>query len=544
MTRADGPWAANEVAARLGELGLPMPVSELAARDWDAVVVGGGHNGLTAAAYLARSGRSVLVLERRERVGGAATLERPFADQRFVISPCAYVVGLLDDTVIRELELERRGLRYWMADPNLWVPFPDGTSFGQWLDDSRTQANLEELGLSKRDIEGYWAYEELFDEARRRLRKGARDTWVGDAPTRAEIEELVGGDRAMIDLLFEASIADVLDEHIADERLKTALFGQGIIGTWGGPHEPGTASIKLMHYQGDMSGEGPLWGYVEGGMGMVSFAIADAAREAGAVIACGVPVAEIVPGEGVTLEDGTSIRAATVVCNADPKRLLSMLDGHELDASYRERLERWKVRSPVVKFNAALERLPDWTAAPGESWPAQATIDVTGSMDDAQRAFEACARGEPAVEFGEIYIQTGYDPSPAPEGKHLLSVFGQYAPYSLSNGGWDSRRDEVGRQFIELIERFAPGFEDRLVDYEVLGPPDIESRIGLTGGNIFQGEVTPDQMWEGRLSSRTPVPGLYLCGAATHPAGSVIALNGRNAAAAALADAGVALAAA
>jgi phytoene dehydrogenase-like protein len=544
MTRADGPWAANEVAARLGELGLPMPASELAAREWDAVVVGGGHNGLTAAAYLARAGRSVLVLERRERVGGAATLERPFADQRFVISPCAYVVGLLDDTVIRELELERRGLRYWMADPNLWVPFPDGTSFGQWLDDSRTQANLEELGVSKRDIEGYWAYEELFDEARRRLRKGARDTWVGDAPTRAEIEELVGGDRAMIDLLFEASIADVLDEHIADERLRTALFGQGIIGTWGGPHEPGTASIKLMHYQGDMSGEGPLWGYVEGGMGMVSFAIADAAREAGAVIACGVPVAEIAPGEGVTLEDGTSIRAATVVCNADPKRLLSMLDGHEIDASYRDRLERWKVRSPVVKFNAALERLPEWTAAPGESWPAQATIDLTGSMDDAQSAFEACARGEPAVEFGEIYIQTGYDPSPAPEGTHLLSVFGQYAPYSLSQGTWDSRRDEVGRQFIDLIERFAPGFEDRLVDYDVLGPPDIESRIGLTGGNIFQGEVTPDQMWEGRLSARTPVPGLYLCGAATHPAGSVIALNGRNAAAAALADAGAALAAA
>jgi phytoene dehydrogenase-like protein len=544
MTPGDGPWAANDVAASLGELGLPMPVSELAARDWDAVVVGGGHNGLTAAAYLARAGRSVLVLERRERIGGAATLERPFADQRFVISPCAYVVGLLDDTVIRELELERRGLRYWMADPNLWVPFPDGTSFGQWLDDSRTQASLEELGVSKRDIEGYWAYEELFDEARRRLRKGARDTWVGDAPSRAEIEELVGGDRAMIDLLFEASIADVLDEHIADERLKTALFGQGIIGTWGGPHEPGTASIKLMHYQGDMSGEGPLWGYVEGGMGMVSFTIADAAREAGAVIACGVPVAEIVPGEGVTLEDGTSIRAATVVCNADPKRLLSMLDGHEVDRSYRDRLERWKVRSPVVKFNAALERLPEWTAAPGESWPAQATIDVTGTMDEAQRAFEACARGEPAVEFGEIYIQTGYDPSPAPEGKHLLSVFGQYAPYSLSEGTWDSRRDEVGRQFIDLIERFAPGFEDLLVDYEVLGPPDIESRIGLTGGNIFQGEVTPDQMWEGRLSARTPVPGLYLCGAATHPAGSVIALNGRNAAAAALADAGVALAAA
>jgi phytoene dehydrogenase-like protein len=544
VTPGIGDVARNDIAAALGEVGLPMPVSELAARDWDAVVIGGGHNGLTAAAYLARAGRSVLVLERRERLGGACTLERPFADERYVVSPCAYVVGLLDDVVIRELELERRGLRYWMADPNLWVPFDDGSSFGQWLDDSRTQANLEQLGVSKRDIAGYWAYEELFDEARRRLRKGARDTWLGDSPTRAEIEELVGGDRAMIDLLFEASIAEVLEAHVDDERLQTALFGQGIIGTWGGPREPGTASIKLMHFQGDMTGEGPLWGYVEGGMGMVSFAIADAAREAGAVLACGVPVAEIVPGEGVTLDDGTSIGAGTVVCNADPKRTLTMLDGHEIDAPFRERLERWKVRSPVVKFNAALERLPDWTAAPGDEWPARATIDLTGTMDDAQRAFEACERGEPAVGFGEIYIQTGYDRSPAPEGRHLLSVFGQYAPYTLAEGTWDSRREDVARQFIDLIDRFAPGFEDRLVDYEVLGPPDIEARIGLTGGNIFQGEVTPDQMWEGRLPARTPVPGLYICGAATHPAGSVIALNGRNAAAAVLADAGVALAAA
>ena len=532
----------NEIAARLGEVGLPEPVGELAKRDWDVVVVGGGHNGLTAAAYLARAGDRVLVLERRERLGGAATLERPFSDERFVISPCAYVVGLLDEVVIDELELRRRGLRHWVADPNLWVPFEDGTAFGQWLDDERTQRDLERLGVSKRDIEGYWAYEELFDEVRKRLRKGARDTWIGDTPTRSEIEEILGGEREMIDLLFEASIADVMDAHFSDERLRTALFGQGIIGTWGGPFDPGTASIKLMHYQGDLDGKGPVWGYVEGGMGMISFAIADAAREAGAVLACGVPVASIEPTEGVTLEDGTRIRARTVISNADPKVTLRLLDDADVDAGYRRRLCDWKVRSPVVKFNATLERLPSWTAAPGESWPARATIDATGTMAEAQAAFEACERGEPAVAFGEIYIQTGYDPSPAPEGKHLMSVFGQYAPYELAGGGWDARRDEVGRQFIDLIARFAPDIEDCLGEHEVLGPPDIESRIGLTGGNIFQGEVTPDQMWEGRLSPRTPVPGVYLCGAATHPAGSVIALNGRNAAAAVLADAGMDLA--
>ena len=311
-----------------------------------------------------------------------------------------------------------------------------------------------------------------------------------------------------------------------------------MIGTWGGPHEPGTASIKLMHYQGDLEGQGPVWGYVEGGMGMVSFAIADAAQAAGAQIACGVPVARILPGEGVETEDGTILHADHVLCNADPKAALGMLDGAEVPAAYRDRLEAWKIRSPVVKFNASLSRLPSWTAAPGAAWPAHATIDVTTGLEGAQRAFERCAAGEPAVGFGEIYIQTGYDPSPAPPGGHLMSVFGQYAPYEISDGDWESRRTDVHDQFVSLISRFAPDIEDCLQDSEVLGPPDIESRIGLTGGNIFQGEVTPDQMWEGRLSARTRVAGLYLCGAATHPAGSVIALNGRNAAAALLHDLG------
>jgi phytoene dehydrogenase-like protein len=510
----------NEIAARLGEVGLPEPLSELAARDWDAVVVGGGHNGLTAAAYLARAGSSVLVLERRERLGGACTLERPFPDGRFVVSPCAYVVGLLDELVISELDLRRRGFQCFVADPNLWVPFEDGTSFGQWLDDERTERNLRNLGVVPKDIEGYWAYEHLFDEIRRKLRTGARDTWVGETPTRAEIEELLGGEQTMLDVVFSASIAEVLDDHMSDQRLKDALFGQGVIAAYGGPKDAGTASIKLMHYQGDLEGQGPVWGYVQGGMGMVSFALAD-----------------VEPEVGVVLEDGTRIRASTVLCNADPKVALSLLEGQDVPADYRRRLEDWKVCSPVVKFNAALNALPNWTAAPGETWPARATIDVTGGLEEAQRAFEACERGEPAVGFGEVYLQTGYDATPAPAGKHLLSVFGQYAPYDLAEGPWDSRREEVARQFIDLIDRFAPGFDECIEAYEVLGPPDIEQRIGLTGGNIFQGEVSPDQMWEHRLTPRTPVPGLYFCGAATHPCGSVIALNGRNAAMAVMADA-------
>jgi phytoene dehydrogenase-like protein len=524
------------VSDTLGKVGLPMPVADLAAKTWDVVVVGGGHNGLTAAAYLARAGKRVLVLEARDRLGGACTLEQPFADDRYVISPCAYVVGLLDENVIRDLELTRRGLEVFVADPQMWVPFDDGTAFGQWMDEERTLQGLVELGLPAKEIDGYAAYEKFFDDMRIKLRKGPRDSWQGDSPTRPELEEMLGN-QAMIDALFEASIEEVLDDFVTDRKLKDALFGQGVIGTFAGPKDPGTASVKLMHYQGDLEGNGPVWGYVKGGMGMISFAIAEAAIDAGAVIAAGVPVGEILPGEGVRLEDGTLIRATTVVSNADPKRMLAMVTADAVPPAYRARIEQWDMRSPVVKFNAALTRLPSWTAAPGETFMARGTVDVTGGLEAAQEAFASCVRGEPAVGFGEIYVQTLHDPSPAPPGKHLLSVFGQYAPYNL-NGGWDARRDEVGRQFIDLIARFAPDIEDCLESYEVLGPPDIEARVGLTGGQIFQGDVRPSQMWDNRLTPRTPIEGVYLCGAATHPAGSVVATNGKNAAAAVLKDLG------
>jgi phytoene dehydrogenase-like protein len=335
-------------------------------------------------------------------------------------------------------------------------------------------------------------------------------------------------------VLFEESIAETLDRYVADERLKHALFGQGVIGSFAGPRDPGTAQIKLMHHQGDLLGRGSVWGYVEGGMGRISFAIADAAAEAGAVLAAGVPVARIVPEAGVELESGELIRSRVVISNADPKRTLAML-GDEAPVDLARRLEEWRVESPVVKVNAALTRLPEFTAATDVP-PHRAMVSVTPGPDAAQEACAAARRGDPRIGFAELYFQTAYDPSVAPPGRHTLSVFAQYAPYGLAEGGWDGRRDEIGGLVLDAIAAYAPDIHDCVEDMQVLGPPDIERRVGSTGGHIFQGEALPDQMWGRRLDHRTPVDGVYMCGAATHPAGSVIALNGRNAAMAVIDD--------
>jgi phytoene dehydrogenase-like protein len=224
-----------------------------------------------------------------------------------------------------------------------------------------------------------------------------------------------------------------------------------------------------------------------------------------------------------------------VISNADPKRTLAMLEPEAVPGDYRERLEGWRVRSPVVKLNAGLSRLPSFTAAHGDE-AHRAMISIQHGLDAAQDGFEAAARGEPAIGFCELYFQTAYDPSVAPEGHHTMSAFCQYAPYELAEGDWEGQRDEIGGLILDAIAAYAPDVHECVEHMEVLGPPDIEARIGLTGGSIFQGETLPDQMWDRRLTWRTPIEGLYMCGAATHPAGSVIALNGRGAAMAVLED--------
>lgn len=517
----------------LGPIGLPAPISELAGRTWDAVIVGAGHNGLTAAAYLARAGRSVLVLERRQQIGGACTLEDPFPEAGWRISPCAYLVGLLHPLVVEELELHRRGYQVVVVDPHLWCPFTDGTSIALWDDPERSAAAV--AALSPADVEGYRTYGRLFERIRRALRAGDRDVWIGDAPDRPQLEELLAGDDEAIEVLFDAPIADVVERHVRDERLRTALHGQGIIGTYAGPRDPGTAAVHLMHASGTIEGLPGAWGYVVGGMGRISFAIADAAIDAGAVIATGVAVAAILPGQGVRLEGGETVRARTVLSNADPKRTLSLCEC-DVPRLFRQRIEGWRSESPVLKINCGLSGLPRFPqAAPGVQ-PHRAMVTISTGIDATQAAFEASRKGAPSPAWCELYFHTAYDPSIAPNGRHAMSIFAQYVPYQLASGNWADRREAIADAAIATISEFAPDIGDCILHRQVLGPPDIEARIGLTGGHIFQGECLPDQMWNRRFSPRTPIAGLYLCGAATHPGGSVMAVNGRNAAMAVLAD--------
>jgi phytoene dehydrogenase-like protein len=518
----------------MGRVGLPAPVQELARRPWDAVIVGGGHNGLAAAAYIARAGRRVLVLEARERLGGACTLEQPFDDPRWHVSPCAYLVGLLHPLVVEELGLARHGYSVQVVDPHLWCPLEDGSTLTLWDDPVRSAAEV--AAVSPGDVDGYLAYEGLFARLRRALRGPGPtgDTWLGDSPTQEELVARLGGDGEAVDVVLGASIADVLEHHVKDSRLRTALHGQGIIGTYAGPRDAGTAAVHAMHASGTLDGKGGAWGYVRGGMGRVSFALADAARAAGAVVATGVPVAAVVPGEGVVLEGGETIRADAVVSNADPKRTLALCSG-DVPGRYRRRLEEWRIDSPVVKVNCGLVRLPRFVAAADDT-PFRAMVTISSGVDDTQAACAASRRGVPSPAWCELYFQTAYDPTIAPNSRHTMSVFAQYAPYRLAEGDWSKRREEIGDLVLASIARFAPDVVDVVEERQVLGPPDIEARTGLTGGHIFQGECLPDQMWERRLTPRTPVPGLYLCGAATHPGGSVIGANGRNAAMVVVAD--------
>jgi len=525
---ATTPGGHRRAIETLGRMELAAPVRELAGRRWDVIVVGGGHNGLTAAAYLARAGKSVLVLEARDRVGGACTMEEVWPGYR--LSPCAYLVGLLHPKVVDELHLPDYGLRWWPASAGLFVPFEDGSSVQLWDDDARCEEEIQRL--SAVDVEGWRDFCSVKTRLRDALRpEGDLDVWIGKAPTVDQIDERLGGDYEARRFLFDWSMVECVENYFQDERLQMAYLGQGVIGTNASPHDPGTASIHFHHQSGRLGGTPGMWGYVEGGMGTVSFLLCDVARDLGAVVATGTPVAKIIPGEGVELAGGDRIRADVVVSNADPRTTLRLL-GEAADPAWKARVESVPQVGCTLKLNVALKELPNFKARPGVmNDHHRGQINTPLTKAEWAEGFAAMRRGAlPDRLWTELYFHTAHDPSVAPAGVHTMSVFAQYVPHTFAQGDWDSRRDEVKRLALDSIARFCSNVPDAVIDVQVLGPPDIEKSVGLTGGHIFQGECLPPFMWANRLKPRTPMPGVFLCGACTHPGGSVIAVNGRNAA--------------
>jgi phytoene dehydrogenase-like protein len=533
----------STTAAILGKVGLPAPIKELAARSWDVIVIGAGHNGLACAAYLARAGQRVLVLESRERVGGACTVEEPFPDVR--MSPCAYLAGLLHPLVIEELGLPGRGFSWTPALNGLFVPFWDGSCIQLWDDDTRCEEEVRRF--SSRDVEGWRAMSDVIRRLRDVLRPASgtgddphrdpQDLWIGDAPTRERIEDLLASDPEAHSLLFDWSMAEFVERYLIDERLQSAYLGQGVIGTNASPFDAGTASIRFHHSSGRLGGMPGMWGYVKGGMGMVSFYFCDAAREAGTVVAAGVTVTRILPGEGVLLESGERIIAPVVVSNADPVRTLCMLDALA-DPVWAEKVRSVPIEGCTVKLNILLRELPNFTARPGIQQPHHyGQINAPLTKAEWKASYAAARAGRlPEQLWCELYFQSVHDASVAPAGLHTMSVFAQYVPYAFASGSWDEHRSKAETLALRSIGRFCSNLPDVVVGAQVLGPPDIEQKVGLTGGHIFQGECLPPYMWSNRLTARTPMKGIYLCGACTYPGGSVIGINGRNAAMAVLRD--------
>lgn len=527
------PNQTTRAADVLGKIGLPDSVQALAARRWDVIVVGAGHNALTCAAYLARAGKRVLVLEARERVGGANTMEEPWPGVR--MSPCAYVCGLLHPLVVRELDMVGHGYDFTPAVNGIFVPFDDGTSV-QLYDGDEALCEQEVRQLSPPDVEGLHAMKDLFERCNAVIRADAEDgLWVGSPPTHEALEARLGNDHEARDFLFHWSMIEFVERYLRDERLQLAYLGQGVIGTRHSPYDAGTASVYYHHYCSSQAGYPGIWGYVKGGMGMISFILCDIAREEGAVIAAGLPVARILPGEGVELEGGERLHAPVVVSGTDPRMTLRLL-GEQADSGWKAQVERIPQIGASLKLSVLLRELPNFTARPGTMQPHHlGTIDTPLTKAEWQQSYETMLRGElPERLWTELYFQTVHDPMVAPDGLHTMSVFSQYVPYEFAQGDWDSRREEAGQVALNSIARFCSNLPGVVEAMEVMGPPDIERKVGLTGGHIFQGECMPEFMWDKRLAYHTPMPGVYLCGACTHPGGSVIAINGRNAAMAVL----------
>jgi len=520
----------------------------------DVVIIGGGHNGLACAAYLAKAGLDVLVLEKRGVLGGAAATEEPWPGYR--VSSGSYVVSLMPPQVVRELDLKRHGYRVSIVSPDYFVPFPDGTSLTLWGDVERDAKGI--AGLNEHDAEAYVGFDRYFDRVARLLKDllfvvppnlNVRDLpkW---AATAGRFRKWSGRDVHEAVRLFTMSAADFLDEWFEDERVKGALATQAIIGAWCGPMTPGSAYVLMHHWIGEIDGHQGAWGWVHGGMGGLSAAMARSAQAAGAEVRTDAEVERVAINAsgravGVALADGTLVRAQRIVSGAHPiTTYLSLVGEERLPGDVVLDVRRYRTRSGSVKVNVALSELPALPSWDQEGELHRGLAAVSPSIEYLERAWDDAKYGRMSEHpYVEVVFPTAHEPEGlAPAGKHLILAFSQYGPFELRDGSWDDGgRDEYAERMLKALGEFAPGLEDAVEHVEVLAPPDIEARFGLLGGNIMQGELTPDQLFSFRPiprygDYRTPVAGMYLCGAGTHPGGGVMGVAGRNAASVVLRD--------
>jgi phytoene dehydrogenase-like protein len=524
-----------------------------AGRVRDVVVVGGGHNGLACAAYLARAGLDVVVAERREVLGGAAVTEEPWPG--YQVSSASYVVSLLPPRIVGELGLERHGYRVSIVTPDYFVPFPDGSGLTLWGEAPRDAAEIARFSTA--DADSYVEFDRYFGRVAHLLKDllfvvppnltaGDVPKWVAAA---ARLRRWTGRDVAEAVRLFTMSAADFLDEWFTDERVKGALATQAIIGAWCGPMSPGSAYVLMHHWIGQVAGQDGAWGWVQGGMGGVSQALASAARAAGAEIRTGAAVRRVRIGggraTGVELGDGSVIAARRVVSSAHPITTYQDLVGFEhLPDDVVRDVRRLRTRSGSVKVNLALSELPRptaWDSTRAEPLH-RGLMAISPSVEYLERAWDDAKYGHPSQNpYIEMVFPTAHEPGLAPAGRHIALAFTQYGPYHLASGTWDTERNAYGTRVLETLEQYCPGITGSVLHTEVLAPPDIEARYGLLGGNIFQGEMVPDQMFSlrpifGYGDYRSPITGLYLCGSGTHPGGGVMGAPARNASKTILAD--------
>jgi phytoene dehydrogenase-like protein len=524
----------------------------------DAIVVGGGHNGLVCAGYLARAGLRPLVLERRSVLGGASVTETPWPGYR--VSSLAYVVSLLRPEVVRELELARFGYHAWEVAPEYFVPFPDGRHLYLWADMERTAAEIRRFSAA--DAAAYPAFDAHLARLAQLVRPllSAIPPRVGSTRPRDLADQARFawslrrlGARGVADLvrLLGQSVTDLLDDWFESDAVKAALVTQGAIGTYGAPSMPGTAYILLHHWMGELNGHLGAWGVVRGGMGAIADALAASARAHGTTIRTDAPVERILVrggrAIGVVLASGEELRSRIVISSAHPRVTFGRLvDPGELPDSFNAALGRYRSRSGTVKINLAIGELPDFTAAPGrEPGPQHSgAIELCPSIAYLERAFDDAKLGRPsAAPYAEGVIPTIYDRSIAPDGKHQLQFFCQYVPAAWADEDHGPELEAFADRVIDGLTALAPNLRGSIEHRQVIGPFEMQHEYGLVGGNIMHGELSLEQFFAWRpvpgwADYRSPIRGLYQCGSGTHPGGGVMGAPGRNAARVILASVG------